>query len=169
MGYQAQKVQLPGTHRFKEVTAFLDQVAPGEPIFYDGSHWGAFMFFLRAEDPQLHRRVVRSDKLLYLRLNRFQKENFVHTPEEVVERLRTSSGCRWLAIVNDRENPRPQAAVLLREAIKGPEFRLVRSFPIFEHSEDTLDFYQILIPVVPNPAISIPLPMVGKEYRLESS
>jgi Dolichyl-phosphate-mannose-protein mannosyltransferase len=169
MGYQAWRSPIPVVHNVTEIVAFLDRVAPGEPLFYDGPHDGVFTFYVRAADADRRRRVVRGDKLLYLEpLNRSMKRReFVVSRAEVIEALRGKSGCRWLAIEEAGGAEQPRVARLLREAVRGHEFRLIRSFPIGGAGGSRVDIYQVLIPVDRDPLMSIPLPMAGEDFRYE--
>jgi hypothetical protein len=169
MGYQAWRSPIPVVHNVAEIVAFLDRVAPGEPLFYDGPLNGVFTFYVRAADADRRRRVVRGDKLLYLEpFNRSMKRReFVASQAELIEALRGKSGCRWLAIEEEAGAERTRVARLLREAVRGPEFRLVRSFPVGSAGGRRVDIYQALIPVDRDPPMSIPLPMAGEDFRYE--
>jgi len=169
MGLQAWRRSLPAVRNFAEIVAFFDRVAPGEPLFYDGKYDGVFIFYVRATDAAHRRRVVRGDKLLYVvPLNRsMEPREFVTSRRDVVKALRTRSGCRWLAVEEGSGADLPRAARLLREAVRGPEFRLVRSVPIREDTDERVDIYRMLVPVEPDPSMIIPLPMAGEGFKYE--
>jgi hypothetical protein len=169
MGAQAWCRPLPSVRNFAEIVAFLDGVAPDEPLFYDGEHNGVFTFYVRTAAAARRRRVVRGDKLLYVvPLNRSIKpREFVTSRRDVVESLRTRSGCHWLAIEQGSPTDLPSAARLLREAVRGPEFRLVRSVSIREGTGERVDIYRVLVTVEPDPPMIIPLPMAGEGFQHE--
>jgi len=169
MGLQAWRTPLPAVRNFAEIVAFFDRVAPGEPLFYDGKYNGVFTFYVRAADAAHRRRVVRGDKLLYVvPLNQSMKtREFVASRRDVVEALRTRSGCRWLAVEERSGADSPRAARLLREAVRGPEFLLVRSVPIRADTDERVDIYRMLIPLGPGPSMIIPLPMAGEGFQYE--
>ena len=48
---------------YQEVAAFIAQVAPEEPVFFDGLSDGIFTFYTRAGDAGLRQRVVLGSKL----------------------------------------------------------------------------------------------------------
>jgi 4-amino-4-deoxy-L-arabinose transferase-like glycosyltransferase len=167
-GWSAWLTPVPDVRGFRELVAFLDRVAPGEPVFYDGLYSGIFIAQCRAGDDEVRRRVVRGDQLLYVApLNRAMKaRDFVASRRDVVEALRTRSGCRWLAIAEGGvPSPRP-AAALLREAVAGSEFERVRSFPISGTRIARVDVYRMRIPVEAPQVVDLPVPMLGPDARL---
>jgi hypothetical protein len=122
-------------------------------------------------DPNFERRLVRADKLLYQFLptptfERVQTSN-VESTEDVVNLLRTRSGCRWVAI---EVGPNPSTALarrLLREAVERPEFELVRSFPITgERRTHRVDVYRIAIAVNPVATVDLSFPELGNRAFL---
>jgi len=96
----AWRTPIPSVSGFRDVASYLKQVAPNEPVFYDGYYNGVFTFHVRAQDPDYRRQVILGNKLLYTysldpsaRLS-----EFVSSADEVLEILRTQGGCRWLVI-----------------------------------------------------------------------
>ena len=149
---------------FREVVAFVEKEAPDERIFYDGRHNGVFSFYMRAGDPDFRRGVVLGSKLLYA--TGIVPESFlterVSSPAEVVEVLRTECGCRWLALESREASDRIAAAKYLRQAVKGLEFQLVRSFPIVAPLESRVDVYRFLLPIEKPDELDLPFPILGK-------
>jgi 4-amino-4-deoxy-L-arabinose transferase-like glycosyltransferase len=161
----APRVHVPSLHGFQEVTAFLAEKAPDEPVLYDGFYNNVFTFYLQAGDPDYRRRVVRGDKLLYASAL-FQTVNvreFVSSPAEVVEVLRTRGGCRWLAIEGGDFPVWVPAAQWLRKVVTGPDFELVRSFPITGAGVNRVDLYRFLVPIQQSAEVDLPFPIMGSD------
>jgi hypothetical protein len=165
------QVRVPSADGFRQVARFLEEVAPDEPVFYDGSFDGTFTFHVQANDPGYRRRVVLGSKLLYAyaQVPGWRLREYATTPEEVVQRLQTRGGCRWLAIEVEKAAQQMAPARLLRETVKGPEFELVRSFPITAGAGvERVDVYRLLVPVEPVCEVDLPFPILGEgvSYRV---
>lgn len=169
--WQASRIPVPSVRGFEEVAAFIEEVAPAEPVFYSGYYSGNFTFYLLAGDPDFLRQVIVGHKLLYAVAHGWGLEEFVSSPGEVLEVLKTRGGCRWLAIANMVESPDTSyvrsiaAGQHLREAVKGPEFELVKSFPIDSLAVDRVDVYRLLAPVERHEEVDLPFPVLGKGVR----
>ena len=71
--------------------------------------------------------------------------------EEVVDLLRVHGGCRWLVVEEGEHLRSSSTCELLRKAVKGPRFRLARSFSVRGHGGvERVDVYQLLVPVREN-------------------
>src|SRR5262249_29077764 len=128
----AHRIKVPMVQGFQEVVGFFEQVAPHGRLFYDGRHDGIFSFYMRASDPKFARSVILGDKLLYASAiyRRWRLTEKVASPEDVVEAFGKRCGCQWLAIARSKNPPNIAAMRYLYQALEGPEFHLVRSFPI---------------------------------------
>jgi hypothetical protein len=167
----AAQVRVVSADGFREVARFLEEVAPDEPVFYDGRFDGTFTFHVQANDPGYRRRVVLGNKLLYAfaMVPGWRLREYVTTPEEVVQALRARGGCRWLAVEVGKAAEPVAAARLLREAVNGPEFELVRSFPAGRGwGVERVDVYRLLVPVECVDEVDLPFPILGEEagYRV---
>ena len=152
---------------YQEVAAFLGQVAPEEPVLYDGFYDGTFTFYLRAGDERFRRRVVLGNKLLYtsaLFVDAHRQE-FVHSPEDVIEVLRHRGGCRWLAIEMGAETENIASMRYVRQAVKTSAFALVRSFPITAPQTDRVDVYRFILPIEAVDAIELPFAILGPDVK----
>ncbi len=149
---------------FREVVAFFEKEAPDERIFYDGRYNGVFSFYMRAGDPDFRRGVVLGSKLLYA--TGIMPESFlterVSSPAEVVEVLRKECGCRWVSLESREASDRIAAAKFLRQAVKGPEFQLVRSFSVVAPLETRVDVYRFLPPIEKPDELELPFPILGE-------
>ncbi len=154
---------VPSQYGFREAVAFLEEVAPAEPILYDGYYDGVFTFHVQAGDPDFRRRVVLGSKLLYAQalVPGWHLREFASTPEEVLEVLRTRGGCRWLAVEHSERSDEVAPARLLRQAILGAEFEFVRSFPIATLVAGRIDVYRLLVPVEHSEEVELPFPILG--------
>jgi hypothetical protein len=155
----------------REIAEFIEKVAPEEPVFYGGKWYGNFTFYIQARDPDYHRRVVLSRKLLYAESSWDKIHEMVSSPKRVVEILRTKGGCRWLVIAKRSDSPPSEASKHLREAVKGPQFELIRSFPIISTKptfveRTSMDIYRFLVPIEPVDEVNMPLFSLGEGMRL---
>jgi hypothetical protein len=162
--YGAQARRIPFAEGFEPVVAFLENQATGGRILYAGEYDGVFTFYLRAEDPAFRWAVVRASKLLYasaifadLRLT-----ERVSSAKEVTSIVQKECGCGWVAI--ERTNgPDPVAAIgYLREALGGPEFQRVASFPIDSQLTRAVDVYRVVMPIEVPETLELPFPILGE-------
>lgn len=162
--------RVPAVRGYRELASFLKQLAPEEPVFYDGYYSGLFTFYVRAGDSQFQRRVVVGNKLLYAYalVPGWRQQNFAGSPEEVIQILQRRGGCRWLAVEVTRHDPELLPMRHLREAVKTPAFQLVRSFPIDAPTVERVDVYQFQLPIVDVQEVDLPFPRLGQDvkYRL---
>jgi hypothetical protein len=166
----AGQVQVESVAGFREAVHFLEQVAPAEPVFYDGWGRNVLTYYVLAGDADYQRQVVLGNKLLYAAAPypRLSLREFVSSPAEVVEVLRKRGGCRWLVIARQGRDEPVAAARHLRAAVAGPEFELVKSFPVAS-GIDRLDVYHFRLPVEPTEEVDLPLPVLGADthYRVK--
>lgn len=150
---------------FDEVAAYFRDVAPDEPVFYDGYHNGVFTFHVLANDPDRLRRVAVGHKSLYTSALRpvVELQEFVATREQVIERLREQVGCRWLAIEIGSSSREVAAARLLREAVQEPPFEFVRSFAVSGAGAERVDVYRLIGPVAEVDEVELPFLLLGGE------
>jgi hypothetical protein len=153
------------------VADFLRTVAPEEPVLYDGYYHGTFIFYVRAADPGFRRMVVRGNKLLYVDVRAPSRapRSFVRSSTAAIEVLRERSGCRWLAIENGSRRPPTPGYSFLREAVEGPLFRHIGTFPITGSPWTTrIDLYLMQGPVEPPAEIELPVPLLGKNAWIKT-
>jgi hypothetical protein len=160
--WSAAAVRVPRVSGFRELAAYLREAAPTDAVLYDGDYDGIFGFYVRALDPRFERRVALADKLLYHYgpTTTFApvETSKAATPDQVVSLLRSRSGCRWVAIEVSRRPNLPVGQRLLREAVGGSEFELVRSFPITGAGERRVDLYRVVGAVAPVETLDLAFP-----------
>jgi hypothetical protein len=166
----AYRVPVLSVSGYRELVDFLEEVAPDEPVFYDGKHFAIFTFYVQAGDPDYRRRVVLGRKLLYAESMIDNTQEFVSSAQDVVEVLQKRGGCQWLAVADNPDNTQIAAPLYLRQAVKGPQFKHVKSFPITRtQTTDTeridVHVYQFLVPIEPVNEIDMPFFSVGKNVR----
>jgi hypothetical protein len=165
------RMRVPCIQGIAETVAFIERVAPNEPVFYDGYFSNVFAFYLQSGDPQYRRRVVLGSKLLYengIDILSHYRSN-VSSSEEIVQTLQTRGGCRWLAIEISSQLKKIPAAVLLRETVLGPQFELVRSFPASGPGLDRIDVYRFKLNLRPTEETDMPFPTLGEGARFTIS
>jgi hypothetical protein len=80
--------------------------------------------------------------------------------------LRTESGCRWLAIEIGSSSEWAAGQRLLRQAVTGSEFELVKSFPVNAWNARRVDLYRQRGPVQPVSRVDLNMPSLGsRSYR----
>lgn len=154
---------------FEDLVAFLGKEAPGERVFYDGSDDGVFTFYVRANDPQFTRSVVLGSKLLYAStiFANWNLTERVASTDEVTEAFRRSCGCKWLVIEETGYADEVAAARLLRAAVTGKEFQLVKSFPVALPRPSQINVYRFLPPVETPDRLTMPFPGLGRDKSFQ--
>lgn len=160
--YSALETKVPNIAGFREAAAYLHEHAPTESVMYDGYSDGIFGFYLRAQDPEFHQRMIRGSKFLYQfgpgsDFNWILK-SYISSPEDIIRMLQKSSDCRWLAIEVGPLSEVILPQKILRETVKRPEFELVHSFAIKGAGAERIDIYRFLLPLekAPPPDLSFP-------------
>ena len=151
-GWLASKVSVNSVSGHKQLVEYLEKVAPDEPVFYDGKDWECFIFHIQAGDPDYRRRVVLGSKLLYAQSWWLGSQEFVSSAQEVVEVLQKRGGCKWVVVADRPATSKVTAPVFLRKAVEGPQFELVKSFPITRMLTTGVDktsvcVYRFLVPI----------------------
>jgi len=171
--WAASKVSVLSISGFKQLVGFLEKIAPDEPVFYDGKDSGIFTFYLRAGDPNYRRRAVLGRKLLYAESMYYNTKEFISSPQEAVEVLQKSSGCQWVIVAYDHTDAQQIAAHRhLQEAVKGPEFELVQSFPIIRKWKTGVEertnacIYRFLVPIERVDEVDMPFFSLGENVRI---
>ncbi|MHC4798738.1 MAG: ArnT family glycosyltransferase [Planctomycetota bacterium] len=160
----ASKVSVNSVSGYKQLVEYLEKVAPDEPVFYDGIDYHIFTFYVQAGDPDYRRRAVLGNKLLYFNYRYRSPQEFVSSPQDVVEVLRKRGGCQWVAVA---DHPDPAALRFaapwhLRKAVKGPQFELVKSFPITRMwttgvERTNVCVYRFLVPIERVDEVDMPI------------
>ena len=155
----------------KEAADFLQQVAGNESILYDGNFDGVFILYVRVRDSHFHRHVVRGDKSLYAHSmnSGWRRQDFVASPEDVLNALRNRIGCRWIAIERNKQANRILPQKLLRSVVSSDEFELMRSMPVEGHGFSGIDIFRCKFPVEAKRSQRIPFPMLGNNVTFEIS
>jgi hypothetical protein len=144
----AARTRIPQVSGFREIATYLLQRAPKDAVLYDGAYDGLFGFHVRALDPHFERRVALADKLLYqygpgATFEWIQKSNVTST-DDVLNLLRTRSGCSWVAIEMGRDSNVAPGRRLLRQAVTRSEFEWVRTFPITGAGTRRVELYRMV-------------------------
>ncbi|MHB8865670.1 MAG: ArnT family glycosyltransferase [Pirellulaceae bacterium] len=166
-GYLAAKYSVTSISGFRELVSFFERVAPEEPVFYDGYYDCTFTFYMRAGDDHFRRRVVLGSKLLYAyaMVPGWRQQDFVNSPEEVIEVLQRRGGCRWLAIEVFRGGPELLPMRHVRAAVNTSACELIRSFPIQGATIERVDVYKLKLPVADVQDVELPFPILGPDVK----
>jgi len=161
----AARIHVPQVSGFREIAVYLQQRAPTDAVLYDGEYDGLFGFYVRTLDPGFERRVALADNLLYhygpATTFEWTQQSSVASTDDVVSLLRTRSGCRWVAIEVTHTPGSALGRRLLQQAVKRPEFELVRSFPIAGAGERRVDLYRIVTRVEPLTDVDLSFPTLS--------
>jgi hypothetical protein len=169
----APKVPVPAIRGMEEIVAFLEQAAPDQRVFYEGKFDGVFSFYTRAHDRKYTRSVTLGSKLLYATAMdpSLGMVEVATSPHDVVEAFRVRCGCRWLAVESERGGKEVAGVQYLREALAGPEFELVRSFPLEapQPAPARVDVYRFKLPIEMPRQQELRFPILGNEtvYRVK--
>jgi hypothetical protein len=169
----APKVPVPAIRGMEEIVAFLEQAAPDQRVFYEGKFDGVFSFYTRAHDRKYTRSVTLGSKLLYATAMdpSLGMVEVATSPHDVVEAFRVRCGCRWLAVESERGGKEVAGVQYLREALAGPEFDLVRSFPVEapQPAPARVDVYRFKLPIEMPRQQELRFPILGNEtvYRVK--
>ena len=156
---------VPGKEGFRAIAAYVGRNTPHAAVLYDGYHDGLFGFYLRASDPHYQRRLVLGQQVLY----RYHQENTfywierlrVKSAAEVAPVLRAACGCEWIAVEVGKESQWTEGQRLLRQAVQGPEFQPVWSFPIAAYDAERVDLYRLAGPIAPVSTVRVTPPGFG--------
>ena len=146
-GTMALRTKVPEASGFREIAEFVASKGPRESILYSGTHDGVVGFYLRTLDPGFDRRFVVTNRLLYRfeqgRRFAWRETPRVASPADVVSMIQRQSGCRWVAVEIRSRPVRLVSEQYLRQALEGPDFEMVRSFPVRTVSDVTrVDVYR---------------------------
>jgi hypothetical protein len=160
---------VPRITGFQEVATFLRQEAPTDRVFYDGFYNGVFSFYVRAGDQEFKRAVTLGSKLLYIVkvLRGWGFWELVSSSTEVAERLRTECGCRWIVVERQLQPDASHAELYLREAVRGKDFRLVKTFKVDASGVTDVDVYEYLGTTITPAHIPLRLPTLGEGVVFE--
>jgi hypothetical protein len=168
--FSATRVHVPEITGVRELAEYLRTTAPKDPVMWDGDYGAVFAFYVRALDPSFERRVVAGNKLLYEygpgATFAWTQTSHVRTARDVVEMLQRRSGCPWIVIAEEPHVSWLEGRNLLRAALAGPEFELVRSFPTTGLGHRQVRLYRSLLPVDPVETQDLRFPSFGnREFR----
>jgi glycosyltransferase involved in cell wall biosynthesis len=158
-GWSATLLHIPKKSGFIDVVQYLSLHAPHDAFLYDGYHDGLIGFYARALDPQYERRLMLGQELLYRygpgsNFNWFETKN-AGSVQEVEDLLRYHSGCTWIAIERGPSSEWADGQRLLRKALAGPHFELVRSFAVSAPNAQRIDLYRMRGPVTPVSTVDV--------------
>jgi hypothetical protein len=166
----AYAVKVPRVSGFREIVAFTATVAPHGWVFYSGDYDGVFSYYLRAQDEHFSRGMVRSAKLLYVTMidPSFGMHQNVTSALDVRQALQEHCGCRYLLVERESRDNIP-AEKYLREALRSPEFHMVRTFKVEAPTVRNVDVYEFLGAGQPPHEFELFFPLLGDgvTYRVQ--
>ncbi len=128
---------IPSVRSLRDCTAFLEQIAPCEPVLYHGRMQGVYTFHLCTRDPEYKRQMVSLRNLFGVGK---QPTLDLKTMRQII----LSAGPRWLVVETPLDKLSFTLPDNLREFLKSDEVNLVRSFPHPADQLQRLDVYRIV-------------------------
>lgn len=159
------RVRVPVVHGFREAAAFFEEVAPAEPVLYDGFHDGNFGFYMLSRDPGMHRGVVLARKVLgsLAPPDGYPLPEDRPSPDRVLQLFNTRGGTRWVVVEDSRQSRASAASQLFRTIVPGPQFEFVRTLPV---SVGALHVYRFLGTIERPDALEMPFPDLQPDRQL---
>ncbi len=149
---------------FREIAEWVREAVPEGRVFYDGFYSGVFAYYVRRDDPDWRRAVTLGSKLLYETKisQRFGLVEHIRDTADARSMLATC-GCRYLVIEREIDNPDVDfpAVRILRDALHGPGFRLVRSFAVRGGHVSNVDVYEMLDAPSATTVVNLNFPVLG--------
>ena len=157
----ARVTAVPRVTGIDDAARYLRTAGPADAVLYSGAYDGIFTFYVQAMDPEFARRVALAGRVLYQYKQMVDftwvETPHVTTPDEVVARLRTL-GCRWVVVEVGADASLPTTERLLRQALEGPAFARVASFPVTARWITRIDLYRLDGPLDPAPPMELMFP-----------
>ncbi|HEY6768490.1 MAG TPA: glycosyltransferase family 39 protein [Candidatus Sulfotelmatobacter sp.] len=113
---------------YKDAASYLIQTYGSGIVLFDGNVPGNFVFYMRALDPR--RQFLTLRKSLYVSDIREDatSQELLHDRGELLD-LFKRDGVRFV-VIQDPERNRFQSQKILRDAMREPQFHLVKAFPV---------------------------------------
>lgn len=145
---------VPKVSGFEKVARYVAEQAPNQSVLYSGRYDGVFGVYLRAYDPYFERRLVLWRKF-FVGTSRRPEDL---SPAAMMTLLQKEAACQWVAveIFPGRLITYPDKP--LRDALAGPEFELVQSFPVTADAVIRVDLYRLTLPVDAPPPVALTFP-----------
>ena len=137
-GLMAWNKALPRVNSIEQVVEFVEQIAPDEPIIYNGRFDGTFGYYMRVRDPKFQRQMVLAKSLL-LPVNPLSPQA---KPLAAAD-LFVQSGCRWLVLETPKSPTLKSLERILQQTVGLPGFELVKSFKLPIKDIDKVNVYRI--------------------------
>ncbi|MGA2264376.1 MAG: hypothetical protein ABSH28_23455 [Acidobacteriota bacterium] len=94
-------------------------------------------------------------------------QQFVFSTEDLVSLMKARGGCRYIVLEISKEATEIPAARLLHQAVQGPQFELMRSFPISGQGPDRIDVYRFKPELSPVDEVDFVFPALGDAARFK--
>lgn len=156
---------------FREAAKYVTDNPKGYTIFVEGYGNGLFIFWVRKFDASKRWIVLRGDKLLASSVlsHTYKLKVHINSADEIY-RLFRKYGTTYV-VVEERDTSGIPIFSILRDLLKGPQFRLVKKIPVesddyYLRGQNLLIYERVEKPDLPKGELVIPLPIVGKTLRL---
>jgi|694.fasta_scaffold21744_6 hypothetical protein len=136
--YTASTKPMQEVNFMQQVVQYVEQVAPEEPVIYEGRFDGTYGYYLRVRDPNFQRQMLLSKHLLEP-IQKLAPENRVAAATELL----LGSNCRWLILEKNKKLKLNTLEKVLQEVVKQPEFTLAKSFYMSHSHIEEIDVYRI--------------------------
>lgn len=122
----------------QKVVEYVEQVAPEEPVIYEGRFDGTYGYYLRVRDPNFQRQMLLSKHLLEP-VKKLAPKNRVAGATELLLR----STCRWLILEKNKKLKPNTLENVLQQVVKQPEFKLTKTFYMSHSHIEEINVYHI--------------------------
>lgn len=138
-GYSSSTKPVQNVNFMEQVVAYVEQVAPEEPVIYEGRFDGTFGYYFRVRDPNFQRQMILS-KYLLDPIQKLGPKNRVAAATELLQK----STCRWLVIEKNKKKLNPNVLEkVLKEVVEQPGFQLAKKFDLTHSHIETIYVYRI--------------------------
>lgn len=136
--YAASKKPMQEVNFMQQVVEYIEQVAPEEPVIYEGRFDGTYGYYLRVRDPNFQRQMLLSKHLLEPIQKLAPKDRVAAATE-----LLLGSDCRWLILEKNKKLKPNTLERVLQQVVKQPEFQLAKTFHMSHSHIEEIDVYHI--------------------------
>ena len=157
LGINARNQFLPKVNGMEQVVAFVETLAPSEPVVYHGTFDGTFIYYLRVRDPSFQRQVVLARKSLL----QDGESTATIDVDKLADRLR-QIGCRWLILEKPSARKQTPFESALQMVAERPEYELVKTFEGPSRSIERIALFRILNESTDIFPTAVPMLMNGK-------
>lgn len=161
-GYSASTKPMQEVNFMQQVVEYVEQVAPEEPVIYEGRFDGTYGYYLRVRDPSFQRQMILSKHLLEPIQKLGPKDRVAAATE-----LLFGSSCRWLILEKNKKLKPNTLEKVLQQVVKQPEFQLAKTIRMSHSHIEEINIYHIKVNDQASPDFprSMPVTVKGQTWQ----